>query len=83
MVKPLTQSQSLYVDIRDVRESRDRAGSAFNRRERAQVPTRIFLPHRNKRTLGDMRFKLTPTIVSAPEAFSFFFLSFFFFFEED
>lgn len=56
--------------IRAVGDLGDRAGDAFGREEKAQVLTGIFLPRRSKRSLGNMRFKLIPTCVSTPEAFS-------------
>lgn len=56
--------------IRDIRELNNRARKVFSRRGKAQIPTCLFLPHRGKRCLGNKRFKLIPTIVSASETFS-------------
>lgn len=64
---PLYRGQ-IHV-IRDVNELKNRARKVFSRRGKAQIPTCLFLPHRGERCLGNKRFKLIPTIVSASETF--------------
>lgn len=72
-LKPLTQSQSLYMGgkfmCQRCKWTKNRARQVFSRREKAQIPTCLFLPQRGKRYLGNKRFKLIPTIVSASETF--------------